>query len=261
MFIQIVEWLTKFATLLNNAEKLSVAMNRRKLAATLVQLHTLLSRSADNADNIHIELHKVQRDIEKQKDLFFDSLGLLLGDQRQILKELQDLVRNNEALINIYGNNVADEIGYIAGLKVSLIDVITTFALYRAENFWWGRSRDENWIPVSFDLMDVPAFKELFERQEKEWKRLSDSRDSLDEEHFWRDFRHDFQDLLHGYKANEPAHSFFAIKAGKDKKHDAKTLMRLVNQTETLDSARKLRDARDIIGNLLRQHFKIEELF
>lgn len=258
MFIQVVEWLTKFAGLLNDASKLSGARSRKKLAATLVQLYTLLSRSTDTAERIHTELLRMLRHIDERGQVYFDSLGMLLGDQRQILKELQDLVRDNEALINVYGNNVADEIAYIASLKVSLIDVITTFSLYQADNFWWGRTHDANWIPASFDLMDVPAFKELVEHQKVKLQRLSDSRNAEDETRFWLG---DFQELLGRSRADEPAHYQFAVEAGKNKKHDAETVKLLVKQTETLESPRKLREARDIIGGILRQHFKIEEVF
>jgi hypothetical protein len=258
MFIQVVEWLIKLAGLLDDASKLSKARNRKKLAATLVQLYTLLSRIADNAERIHSELRSMHRYIEEPDRMYFDSLGMLLGDQRQLLKELQDLVRDNNELINVYGDKVADEIAYITGLKVSLIDIITTFALYQADNFWWGRNRDANWIPLSLDLMDVPAFKELCEKQAERY-RLSDSQDAEDEARVWRRFRSDFRELL--LRPDERVHALFAIKAGKNKEQDAEIVSRLLKQTETLESPRKLREARNIIGGILRQHFTIEEVF
>lgn len=328
MFIQVVEWLTKFVGLLNDAGKVGGARNRKELAATLVQLYTLMFRTADNAERIHNELQRVRRDIGGKHGAFFESLDMLLGDHRQILKELQDIVRDNhKALINIYGNNISDEIAYIASIKVSLIDVITTFALYKADNFWWYR-RYENWIPRSFDLMDVPEFKDLFERLEERSRWFKESRKNnveereyfesdlgldddgeeseegedfefdldlddkdageeseeggefdieipvsesfaegkdVNEQDCLRSYQHDFQWLFDlsffGHSPDKLTHCLFAVKAGKSKKQDSETVDNLLAQARSFDSPRRLREARDIIGGILREHFKIEEVF
>ena len=262
MFVQIVEWVTKFATLLNDAKKLSSSVNRKRLGKTMVHLHTLLSRCAENAEQIEKELRRAKRHLGERGDAYYSSLGLVLGDQRQILKELQDLVRDNEALINIYGNNVADEIAYIAGMKVSLIDVITTFALYDADNFWWSRRSDTTWLPRSLDLMDIPAFKESLERHKQKWGHLAEPRGDPEHNAFMSRFRFDFQELL-GLElmGGESAHSLFANEAGKDKRNDAEIVDRLLEQTEKMQSTKRLRDARDVIAGILREHFKMEEVF
>lgn len=277
MFIQIVEWVMRFTGLLNDAKTLASSCNRKKLGGTFVRLYTLLSRIADNAERIYTELQRIQRHIVQRDKPFYDGLDMLLGDQRQLLKELQNLVRDNEALINVYGNNIADEISYVASVKISLIDVITTFSLSQTDSFWWGRDHEPAaWIPTSFDLNDIPEFREALEWQTRRWKQVVKSAILNNRDRSWRfDFQNLFlKDRKIGFSPTVRKHlklkleypsvllkTVFATETGKNKKADTEVVNRLLDQMEQLQSVKRLREARNIIAGIMREFFKIDELF
>ncbi|MFX0199565.1 MAG: hypothetical protein ACFFCW_25875 [Candidatus Hodarchaeota archaeon] len=252
MFVQIVEWLIKFAALINDTKKLSSSRNRKKLGSKLVHLHTLLTRIAKNAEKIHAQLRHMERELKKG-DIYYhvDFLYLLKEDQRMMLKELQDLLRDNETLINLYGDNIADEISYVAGLKVSLIDIIIRYSLFTPTDSPWDRFPTwRNWVPKSLDLTDIPIFKQALERYEQI------SRDRNQHNRTLSDFMYEID-----CKVNPSPHTLFSTELGGDKKLDAEMLEYLIQQIDKVDSVNKLRKARDIIAGIIREHFSIDELF
>lgn len=237
MFVQIVDWLTKFITILSDAQKLTTSSNRRAIGQWLVQFHSLISHIVDNATDIRAALLQLQREFvsENGRNWGVDYRPLIrrLGDQRQLLNTLQGMLRKHRELLDIYGNNCAREIERVTSFKVSLIDLINVFALHAAYNIEWGDDRpDRRFIPTTFDLADLAAFRQV------------------DTESY------DYQEVLFS-----DARQFFAKELGKDPSHDAllvESLMRQVDATQTIE---KLSRARETIADILKAHFRIDELF
>lgn len=237
MYLQIVDWLIKFIGILNDKEKLSSSVNRKKVGKSLLELYVLLSSIMENATKIRAELTEMQQRIREGKSLYFEDLNLLLGDQRQLLNTLQKALKNKHELIDIYGDNCGDEIRKITDRKISLIDVITLFSLHSANNLWVDMP-SKIYIPKSFDLNDIDVFREELQKM----RGLHNS---------------DFQGLY----AHEEVYDSFAAEVGKDRISDEQLINLLLSQIDNMKSVERISGARNSIAGILKTYFKIEELF
>lgn len=241
MFLQIVEWIVKFVGILNDTEKLTTSQNRKRIGKSLVELHTILARISDNVVRIRAELARTQEGMQEGKSAYFGSLILRLGDQRQLLNTLQDVLRSQRELVDIYGDDCGKEIARVTAAKMSLIDLIVSFSLHCANNLWWSADKPQaEYLPKTFDLNDIVEFKKELEQG---YGRYGD-----------------FQMLLSRRHGVVPM-ARFAVEVGKDPAQDARLVALLLSQIDSMQTVERLDQARTTIADILKKHFKMEEVF
>jgi hypothetical protein len=232
MFVQIVDWLIKFVEILSDGGKLRSPRNRKKIGKSLLKLYTMLSEIAENAAKIRFGLVRVQDGTRRGDIPDFRELGSLLRDQRRLLYELQENLGDSLALVDVYGDNCGHALmGLIRG-KFSLIDVIMELSL--------GGRPSITCLPRSLDLNDVEAFRRIQEEAE-------------------RSGRHARYLRLKGMsmRGGNP----FAVVVGGDHGSDEQVVASLLSQLDELNSVERLGDAQRSVAEILKTHFKIEELF
>jgi len=246
MFFQIIDSLTKIISILNNGEKYSSASNRKKIGKRLLELHLLLTRIVENAGAIKLHLASLKKELTSGKPPYFRNLIVVLGDQRQLLQSLKKSLGSCMQLIDIYGDKYLQELIPLVDGKSSLIDLITSFSLYHAENFGWKPHTAtfhrpfKQCLPRSFDLNDIEVF-----RNDLLSGRSLDFQMSLSLSH------KNYQEIV----------DKFAVSVGEDTDRDIEIVGLLLSQIESMDAVRRLEEAKNAVADILKSHFKIEELF
>jgi len=193
---------------------------------------------------IRSELAAILKRIQRNESRSYRYLIQLLGEQRQSLAELQKVLVDQRELINVYGEHCGEVIHQATGGKTSLIDVITYYALFATVDWWIYEPPLPECLPKTFDLMQIHEFKAKVEG--RPWS--------------------DFQNLLASSESLSPEHGcgipdVFVNEMGKDAARDEELVRYLLAQIDEMGSIERLTHARDTVAEMLRTHFRIEEIF
>lgn len=223
MFLQLLEWFPKLFEFLNNSKILSDAKKRKTIAKDYLAIYQWTSEVMLNAIDIQNDLKEaIENNINDEWYLWH--LRYNIRKQLSLLIRLKDIFKQRDGLltlINIYEDPEGEIVYHVISGKLSLIEILCNLLSDRTHH---------PIIPESFDLRDYSEDKDV--------------------------------DFKFGYGFKEEL--FFPTISETKFVNDEELLKHLAylyDQIVRFDSIKKLAVLKESVGKIIKENFKIEELF
>lgn len=252
MFLQIVDALSKLVSIITTGSSITQARNKRRLGRQLVGIQQSVANIALTARSIEKALQDVIEFYQKRTNgtylpggTYYPGFHHIFDYQRHELLKLDALIQDCDSLIEVYGPDCAKELEPLIALKISFIDFLShiflelpsKLAAFDAFDTKPGEYRII--LPRTFDLMAFKVFRN----------------------HPYGEYQSEY----HAYGHEKLILDTFCVdiriqQDGKEEElvaHCSKLLKEMID----MNTSSRLQNIADELAKMIRDNFRLEEIF